>query len=53
MGLNKVELAVLRFACLVNCYKPLEAAAELAKLWHVSLDSVIDQLGLSLSGEDD
>ena len=29
MGLNKVELAVLRFACLVNCYKPLEAAAEL------------------------
>ena len=23
MGLNKVELAVLRFACLVNCYKPL------------------------------
>ncbi len=29
MGLNKVELAVLRFACLVNCYKPLEAASEL------------------------
>ena len=28
MGLNKVELAVLRFACLVNCYKPLEAATE-------------------------
>ena len=28
MGLNKVELALLRFACLVNCYKPLEAATE-------------------------
>jgi SpoVK/Ycf46/Vps4 family AAA+-type ATPase len=29
MGLNKVELAVLRFACLMNSYKPLEAASEL------------------------
>jgi SpoVK/Ycf46/Vps4 family AAA+-type ATPase len=28
MGLNKAELAVLRFACLLNSYKPLEAAAE-------------------------
>ena len=28
MGLNKVELAVLRFACLLNSYKPLEAAVE-------------------------
>jgi SpoVK/Ycf46/Vps4 family AAA+-type ATPase len=28
MGLNKVELAILRFACLVNGYKPLEAATE-------------------------
>ncbi len=31
----------------------IQAAAELAKLWHVSLDSVIDQLGLSPSGNDD
>ena len=28
MGLNKAELAVLRFACLLNSYKPLEAATE-------------------------
>ena len=28
MGLNKAELAVLRFACLLNSYKPLEAAVE-------------------------
>jgi len=31
----------------------IQAAAELAKLWQVSLDSVIDQLGLSPSGNDD
>ena len=29
MGLNKVELAVLRFACLINCYKPLAMASDL------------------------
>ena len=29
MGLNKAELAVLRFACLINCYKPLSLAAEM------------------------
>lgn len=29
IGLNKVELAVLRFACLLTCYKPLEAASEI------------------------
>ena len=29
MGLNKVELAVLQFACLINCYKPLAMAADL------------------------
>lgn len=28
MGLNKAELAVMRFACLLNSYKPLEAAVE-------------------------
>ena len=31
----------------------IEAAAELAKLWQVSLDSVIDQLGLDPSDDDD
>jgi SpoVK/Ycf46/Vps4 family AAA+-type ATPase len=30
MGLNKVELAVLRFACLLNSYKPLAAATEMS-----------------------
>ena len=29
MGLNKTELAILRFACLVNCYKPLDGAADI------------------------
>ncbi len=29
MGLNTVELDILRFACLLNCYKPLGAAAEI------------------------
>ncbi len=29
MGLSQVELAILRFACLINGYKPLEATAEL------------------------
>jgi hypothetical protein len=31
----------------------IEAAAELAKLWQVSLDSVIDQLGLKPSDDND
>jgi len=31
----------------------IEAAAELAKLWHVSLDCIIDQLGLNPTGDDD
>jgi len=29
MGLNQVELAILRFGCLMNGYKPLEATSEL------------------------
>jgi len=31
----------------------IEAAAELARLWQISLDCVVDQLGLSTSGDDD
>jgi hypothetical protein len=31
----------------------IEAAAELAKLWQVSLDSVIEQLGLNPADDDD
>ena len=27
IGLNSTELAILRFACLLNCYRPLDAAA--------------------------
>lgn len=29
MGLNEAELAILRFACLLNCHTPLENASEL------------------------
>ena len=36
-----------------NHARRIEAAAELAKLWHVSLDSVIDQLGLTPSADND
>ena len=30
MGLTKVELAILRFGCLLNSYKPLEATTEMS-----------------------
>jgi SpoVK/Ycf46/Vps4 family AAA+-type ATPase len=29
MGLNSTELAILRFGCLINCYRPLDAAADI------------------------
>ena len=29
MGLNSIELAILRLGCLINCFRPLDAAADI------------------------
>ncbi|MBC8868710.1 MAG: hypothetical protein H8E44_04805 [Planctomycetes bacterium] len=50
---QQAEMTKLYDQIEANHARRIEAAAELAKLWQVSLDSVIDQLGLSPSGEDD
>ena len=38
MGLNKTELAILRFACLINCYKPLDGAADICGCTFTEVD---------------
>ena len=51
--IQQAEMTTLYDQIEANHARRIEAAAELAKLWQVSLDSVIEQLGLSPSGEDD
>lgn len=50
---QQAEMTKLYNQIEANHARRIEAAAELAKLWQVSLDSVIDQLGLSPSGDDE
>ena len=50
---QQAELTKLYDQIEAHHVRRIAAAAELAKLWQVSLDSVIDQLGLSTSREDD
>ena len=50
---QQAEMTKLYDQIEANHARRIEAAAELAKLWQVSLDSVIDQLGLSPSGDDE
>jgi hypothetical protein len=50
---QQAEMTKLYDQIEANHARRIEAAAELAKLWQISLDSVIDQLGLSPSGDDD
>ena len=50
---QQAEMTKLYDQIEANHARRIEAAAELAKLWRVSLDSVIDQLGLSPSGDDE
>jgi SpoVK/Ycf46/Vps4 family AAA+-type ATPase len=38
MGLNKTELAILRFSCLINCYKPLDGAADICGSMFTEVD---------------
>ena len=48
---QQAEMTALYDQIEANHARRMEAAAELAKLWQVSLDSVIDQLGLSPSDD--
>ena len=50
---QQAEMTTLYDQIEANHARRIEAAAGLAKLWQVSLDAVIEQLGLSSSGEDD
>lgn len=50
---QRAEMTSLYDQIEANHGRRIAAAAELAKLWQVSLDSVIDQLGLSTSGDND
>ena len=50
---QQAEMTKLYDQVEANHTRRIEAAAELAKLWQVSFDSVIDQLGLSPSGDND
>jgi hypothetical protein len=47
------EMARLYDQIEANHARRIEAAAELARLWQVAIESVIDQLGLSPTGDDD
>ena len=38
MGLNRTELAILRFACLLNCYKPLDGATDICGSMFTEVD---------------
>lgn len=50
---QRAELTRLYDQIEANHARRIEAAAQLAKLWHVSLDCVIDQLGLNPSTDND
>ncbi|MCY2986466.1 MAG: hypothetical protein NTY19_01135 [Planctomycetota bacterium] len=50
---QQAEMTKLYDQIEANHARRIEAAAELAKLWQVSLDAVIDQLGLSPAGDDE
>ena len=50
---QQAELTKLYDQIEAHHVRRIAAAAELAKLWQVSLDSVVNQLGLSPSGNDD
>ncbi len=50
---QRVEMTNLYDQIETDHARRIEAAAELARLWQVSLDCVVDQLGLSISCDDD
>ncbi len=50
---QQAEMTKLYDQIEANHMRRIEAAAELARLWQVSLDSVMDQLGLSTTRDDD
>lgn len=50
---QRAELTKLYDQIEANHARRIEAATELAKLWQVSLDCAVDQLGLSTSCDDD
>lgn len=50
---QQAEMTELYDQIETNHARRVAAAAKLARLWQVSLDTVIDQLGLSPSGDDE
>jgi len=52
MGLNETELAILRFACLLNCHTPLDGASDICGSMYTEVglcDVLAELLGTSFS----